>query len=197
MGDVKMSSNVYKINEIFTSIQGEGSYCGHVASFIRFSGCNQKCTYCDTPHEKGGEMTATEICDALIPSAPLIVFTGGEPLLQLDTNLIEALREVFPRSRLSLETNATIPVPWAFFKAGLNWVTQSPKTSTFQKVRGELKLIYPNYNPKEFEGFKGAKYLQPCMDKNYAENLESTITYCLKNPQWSLSLQLQKIIGIK
>lgn len=186
----------YRINEIFYSLQGEGAFTGTPMVFVRFSGCNRRCSFCDTEFDSFSEMTAGEI-EAEVSKFPArrIVFTGGEPLLQLDENLISRLKS--NGYALHIETNGTLPVP-----DGLDWVTCSPKDPV-PKIQpdkvDELKVVYTGQTPDELEKirsfFKDARcfFLQPCS----GENISETVACVLGSPQWRLSLQTHKLIDIK
>ncbi len=214
----------YALKEIFYTLQGEGAHSGRAAVFCRFSGCNlwsgrepdrstALCRFCDTDFfgtdgPGGGRFpTANDLADAIescwmAHSLPdtlgdqfrFTVCTGGEPLLQLDSPLIEALHE--RHFTVAIETNGTRPVP-----PGVDWVCVSPKAGTPLSVtRGdELKLVFPQEgaSPEEFTRFAFRHFfLQPMDGPNKAENLHLTIAYCLSHPRWRLSLQTHKLIGL-
>lgn len=192
---------LYPINEIFYSLQGEGFYTGRPASFIRFSGCNLKCPFCDTDHSVSTEMTLEEIIQKLkaYPSE-FVVLTGGEPALFADAALIEALHS--EGKYVAMETNGTKEVA-----AGIDWLTVSPKTDLFPKIplkvkkANEVKVVYQGQEMDVYFHIQAAHYyLQPC-DYNQAnrnkENLKACIQYCLEHPKWTLSLQTHKLIGIR
>lgn len=208
---------VYSVKEIYLTIQGEGAQTGRVAVFCRFAGCNlwsgreadramAQCTFCDTDFvgtdgPGGGKFPrpqdlATEIHNHW-PSDQgnkLVVFTGGEPLLQLDTQLVTALHDI--GFEIAVESNGTIQAP-----DGIDWLTISPKADVpvVQTSGQELKLVYPQVenHPKDFEdmGFKHF-YLQPMDGPSTAANTKAAVEYCLKNPKWRLSVQTHKVIGI-
>jgi 7-carboxy-7-deazaguanine synthase (Cx14CxxC type) len=211
----------YIVKEIFYSIQGEGFYTGRPAVFCRFAGCNlwsgkeedrQKaiCKFCDTDflgHDgpdggiyKTKEELAGKICE-LWPqqheksAKPFVVCTGGEPLLQLDKNLISALHE--RNFEIAVETNGTILPP-----EGIDWICVSPKAGAPLLIRTgqELKLVYPQ------EGAEPEKYamlnfrhffIQPLDSPDRENNTRLALEYVLSHPQWRLSLQVHKILGIK
>ena len=207
----------YKIKEIYYTIQGEGFHTGRPAVFCRFSGCNlwsgkeehrEKaiCKFCDTDFwgtdgKNGGtyelEQLVIKIQDLypiLTPSKPFVVFTGGEPALQLDSLLIELLHH--HNFEIAVETNGTLPLPDA-----IDWVCVSPKANTEIMLRKgkELKLVYPQLEnqPNMFKDFDFEHfYLQPLDDSNRLEHTRMCIDYCMNNPQWKLSLQTHKILGI-
>lgn len=192
-----------KINEIFYSIQGEGRFAGTPAIFIRFAGCNIKCPFCDTEHQKGISMSNEEIINEVGKyPAPLVVITGGEPTLQLDEQLCRGLQNA--GKYIAIETNGTREIP-----RGVNYVTYSPKFE-FTKVStdfhltecNELKVVYNGENDMSLYNNIKAEYyyLQPCdvgnAEKN-AEIMQKTVQYCLQNPKWHISLQTQKILKIR
>lgn len=180
----------YKVNEIFYSLQGEGFYTGTAAVFLRFSGCNRKCSFCDTDHFGGTEMTAGEIVDRIstYPSRHLVV-TGGEPLLQLDSDL---LRTIKARGfYVQIETNGTLPAP-----PEVDWVTCSPKDAPWGIDRiDELKVVYQGQDVEEIASLLPAPrlFLQPCSGLNVRE----TVAYIMEHPRWRLSLQTHKLIDIQ
>lgn len=208
----------YSIKELFLTLQGEGAQTGRRAVFCRFSGCNlwsglerdrkdAQCTFCDTDFigtdgPGGGKFKnaerlaqkAKETWGTAKEGTPLIVCTGGEPLLQLDAPLITALHE--QGFEIAIETNGTIMPP-----EGIDWICVSPKghSDVIVKEGDELKLVYPQnaVDPKSFEtwGFDHF-FLQPLDDVCKAENTQAAIEYCLHHPKWRLSLQTHKIIGI-
>ncbi len=208
---------MYSIKEIYYTLQGEGFHTGRAAIFLRFSGCNlwsglEKdrhkaiCKFCDTDFWgtdgiQGGKYDAQSLaqkCKSLWPSDssgdPMIVCTGGEPLLQLDSALIKSLHEV--GFYITIESNGTIEVP-----KGIDWVCISPKTDAELVVQSgdELKLVYPqkgqdisSYEKLNFTYFS----LQPLDDKDQDKHIQACITLCQTKPMWRLSLQTHKMIGI-
>ncbi|WP_373008461.1 7-carboxy-7-deazaguanine synthase [Hyphomonas sp.] len=212
----------WSVKEAYYTLQGEGAQTGRAAVFLRFAGCNlwsglerdrekAVCRFCDTDFVgtnglNGGKFRAAAdlaahvraIWEAEAGAArpAYVVCTGGEPLLQLDAPLIAALKaEGF---EIGVETNGTIAAP-----EGLDWICVSPKANApFVQTRGnELKLVYPQDEPEaqperfsqlDFSHF----FLQPKDDPNAARNLQGATTYCMKNPQWRLSLQTHKLIGL-
>ena len=208
----------YAVKEIFYTLQGEGAQSGRAAVFCRFAGCNlwsgreadragAICKFCDTDFvgtdgDGGGRFaTADELAEAIAGKWPrndagmrFVVCTGGEPLLQVDGALIEALhrRNFF----IAVETNGTVPVP-----EGVDWVCVSPKSGAALVVtRGdELKVVYPQetdprvYAGLEFEHF----FVQPMDGEHAKEALAAAIRFCAENPRWRLSLQTHKIIGVR
>jgi 7-carboxy-7-deazaguanine synthase len=210
----------YAVKEIFYTLQGEGAQAGRPAVFCRFAGCNlwsgreadresAVCRFCDTDFVgtdgTGGGRFPDAAALAVAVAAqwpaggggrPYVVCTGGEPLLQLDNALIEALHAA--GFEIAIETNGTKPVP-----DGIDWVCVSPKAGSQLVVeRGnELKLVFPQAEPEarpenflnlHFDNF----FLQPMDGPDRVETLKATIAYCLANPTWRLSLQTHKIMGI-
>ena len=209
----------YAVKEIFYTLQGEGANTGRPAVFCRFAGCNlwsgrevdratAVCKFCDTEFvgtdgDGGGKFDSPQaLASAVAAKWPreaagkrFVVCTGGEPLLQLDAPLVEAFRaEGFV---IAVETNGTLEPP-----AGDLWLTVSPKAGApFNLKRGsELKLVYPQAGaePDKFEGLAFEHFfLQPMDSPERAENTALATQYCLAHPQWRLSLQTHKIIGIR
>ncbi|MCK5114513.1 MAG: 7-carboxy-7-deazaguanine synthase [Phycisphaerae bacterium] len=217
----------YRVKEIFYSLQGEGANTGRGAVFVRFSGCNlwsgcesdraaATCKFCDTDFvgtDGGGGgvyETAGELVGAVVEAFPqggdnsmasqlFVVCTGGEPLLQLDAALIAALHAA--GCQIAVETNGTIAAP-----DGIDWITVSPKPNTtlVQRSGHELKLVYPidELAPSDFENLPFERfYIQPLdpqtSDGDNCENVKIARDFCLANPQWRLSLQMHKILGIR
>lgn len=180
----------YKVNEIFYSLQGEGYFTGTAAVFLRFSLCNRKCGFCDTDFAAFTEMTADEIVERVSGyPARHIVITGGEPLLQLDRELVHALheREFF----VQIETNGSLPAP-----KGVDWVTCSPKDGPWLlKTCNELKVVYQGQDVEPLlDRFDPqVAYLQPCS----CANTDAVVAYILDNPHWRLSLQTHKLANFK
>ena len=178
-----------RINEIFYSLQGEGNFTGTPAVFIRFSGCNMRCSFCDTKHESFKEMTEEEIISTVNKyPASHVVITGGEPGLQLNKTLIKLLHE--SKHFVQIETNGTLPVP-----TGVDWVTCSPKEGPWEIERtDELKYVYRG---KDVEWLRDIfhthrLFLQPLS----CTNTDETIAYIKAHPHWRLSLQTHKLINI-
>lgn len=195
----------YKVNEIFYSIQGEGYHAGTPAVFVRFSGCNLSCPFCDTRHQSGTEMTGAEIAaevDRLTNGgAGLIVLTGGEPLLQVDAELICHLLPCNrPDGLVAVETNGTLPTAWLTAWDRV-WVTCSPKTPVglSQVEADEVKLVYPSsVTPHAVENAAITEhlFLQPCTDPNpevTQANIDKAVEFVKQNKGWRLSLQTQKM----
>lgn len=194
----------YRINEIFYSLQGEGYWSGRPAVFVRFSGCNLKCSFCDTDHLQYKEYSAVQIVDEIehFPS-DFVVITGGEPSLFVDEELINALHEA--GKFVAIETNGTHQLP-----QGIDWVTLSPKDSFVHNAEvhirnaDEVKVVFDGHNIGQIEKYStfvaSHFYLQPCDAGKEDANKQivyNTIEYCKKHPQWSLSVQLHKLIGIR
>jgi organic radical activating enzyme len=178
----------YKINEIFYSIQGEGFYTGTPAVFIRFSGCNLNCDFCDTAHESYKEYNIKEIYDK-IKSYPSkrIVLTGGEPFLQTDKALVNFLHS--KDYLIHCETNGSINK-----KLDIDWLTVSPKKNWKLKTGNELKVVYHGQNLSQYLDSKfNYYYLQPMS----MQNIKKTINTVKENPKWSLSVQIQKLLKVK
>jgi 7-carboxy-7-deazaguanine synthase len=209
----------YSVKEIYYTLQGEGANAGRAAVFCRFSGCNlwsgreadraqAICRFCDTDFvgtdgPGGGRFETAEELARTVSSKwrageamgrPLVVCTGGEPLLQLDDAAVAALQD--SGFEVAVETNGTRAAP-----AGLDWICVSPKAGADLVLRSgdELKLVYPQVDaePERFAGldFKWF-YLQPMDGPNQAESIRRATEYCLQHPRWRLSLQTHKLIGI-
>ncbi len=185
-----MKGKTYRVNEIFYSLQGEGYYTGTPAVFLRFSGCNRHCGFCDTDFATFTEMDGEQIAD-ICSSYPArhLVATGGEPLLQLDSDLLRRLKA--HGFYVQIETNGSLPAP-----PEVDWVTCSPKDAPWNIDRvDELKVVFLGQNVEETGGHFGTplRYLQPCSGLNVAE----TIDYIKSHPHWRLSLQTHKFTGIR
>lgn len=206
----------YKVKEVFYTLQGEGANAGRAAVFCRFAGCNlwsgreadreeATCRFCDTDFvgmdgEGGGIFASAGSLAAAVRKAwpgagrAFAVITGGEPLLQLDQPLVDALhaREI----EIAIETNGTLDPP-----VGLDWICVSPKAGASLKLTcgDELKLVYPQTGatPEEFERLSFRQFfLQPMDGPDRAANTRLALDYCLKHPRWRLSLQTHKFLGI-
>ncbi len=191
----------FKINEIFYSLQGEGFFTGTPSVFVRFSGCNLRCPFCDTKHEDGVMMTAAEIV-AEIEKYPgrHVVMTGGEPSLFLTADFVAMVKAT--GRFVAVETNGTHPLP-----ANVDWVTLSPKDSFVDdsdvvlRECNELKVVYVGQNLSVYDNISTSnRFLQPC-DSGDAESnskaVQQCIDACLANPQWRLSLQTHKLTNIR
>lgn len=191
-----------KINEIFYSLQGEGRNAGRAAVFIRFSGCNLHCPFCDTRHQSGTLMTDEMIiAEAKRYPAKLVVLTGGEPSLFVDGAFIKRLHD--EGFLVAIETNGTHPLP-----LGVDFITISPKFEFCDEAElalsgcDELKVVYNGKNDmSRYEKIKATyRYLQPCDTGDEESNrriIEASVDYVLNHPEWRLSLQTQKIINIR
>lgn len=179
-----------KINEIFYSLQGEGFHTGTPAVFIRFSGCNLECSFCDTHHQDGVMMTDRQIIDEVRKyPAKMVVLTGGEPGLWVDCNFIDLLHR--ENKYIAIETNGTKELP-----ENIDRITCSPKQggNLLLKRIDEIKVVFCGQDISLFEKLPAQHhYLQPCSGKNTDEVIE----FILKNPYWKLSLQTHKLIGIQ
>ena len=207
----------YAVKEIFLTLQGEGGQAGRVAVFCRFAGCNlwsgreedraqATCNFCDTDFvgtdgPGGGKFrTAEALADAVAgvwrgpPENRLVVCTGGEPLLQLDSPLIEALKA--KGFSIAVETNGTLAAP-----EGIDWICVSPKAGApLTQVQGqELKLVFPQegLSPSQFEDLAFERFfLQPMDGPDRTTATAEAIEYCLAHPRWRLSVQTHKYLGI-
>ena len=178
-----------KINEIFYSLQGEGYHTGTPAVFIRFSGCNLKCSFCDTLHEEGVEMSDEQILAEVVKyPAHMVILTGGEPSLWIDEELIDGLHRA--GKYVCIETNGTRPLP-----PGIDWVTCSPKQGGVLRIgrMDEVKVVYEGQELAPYEQLPATHFfLQPCSCQNTAE----TVACVMHHPRWRLSLQTHKLIHI-
>ena len=181
-----------RINEIFESLQGEGFHTGTPAVFVRFSGCNLACPFCDTDHRAFTTMTDVQIAAAVAQFKPeLVVLTGGEPGLQVSDRLIDLLHA--EGRKVAIETNGTCPLP-----AGIDWVTVSPKegSTLVLTAANEVKVVFlADADVEKWRTQISADhyFLQPCSCKNTAE----TIAYIMAHPHWRLSVQTHKYLGIR
>ncbi len=210
---------VYQVKEIFLTLQGEGLQAGRASVFCRFAGCNlwsgreddrknAQCVFCDTdfvgvngpgggrfegPHDLAAAIDRCWAATGAVADR-WVVLTGGEPLLQVDAPLIAALHEC--GFHAALETNGTLPVP-----AGIDWVCVSPKAGTelVQHSGDELKVVFPQpgLNLEWMQSLDFRHFLVQPMDGPSREaNTALAVEWCLKNPQWRLSLQTHKFLGI-
>ena len=216
--------DLYRVNEIFFTLQGEGAHSGIPAVFVRFSGCNLRCPWCDTDFADFTEMSAEEIVAEMqslydVPNErrKMCVLTGGEPSLQVDDKLIAALHEA--GFYICIETNGTRPLP-----EGIDWITCSPKAESLGthlghsglalKRANEVKVVFTGtYDPEVWRTKIEAEHwmLQPLRyngdllmksgidewSNDTNDNLDETVRYILAHPFWRLSVQLHKIAGLR
>lgn len=208
----------YSVKEMFYTLQGEGNHAGRPAVFCRFSGCNlwtgreqdratAICRFCDTDFvgtngEGGGKFATAEqlaerinsLWPASYPQSKYVVFTGGEPLLQLDTVLIDEMHQ--QGFEIAIETNGTLPVP-----EGVDWICVSPKMGSELVVRrgNEIKVVIPQdgqdmalYASLDFEHY----FVQAMDGPDQKDNIRLAIEFCKQHPQWKLSLQTHKLLQI-
>jgi 7-carboxy-7-deazaguanine synthase len=209
---------MYAVKEIFYTLQGEGFHAGRAAVFCRFAGCNlwsgreqdrasAQCTFCDTDFVGTGGLNGGKYADDgslayriadlwphHVTDHRLVVFTGGEPLLQLDEHLIRALHAL--GFKCSVETNGTLKAP-----NGIDWITVSPKGTAQVKLTraNELKLVFPQPKalPEQFGHIQADHYfLQPMDGDQREQNTQATVDYCKAHPKWRLSMQTHKYLGI-
>jgi len=195
---------LYPVNEIFYSLQGEGFNTGIASVFIRFSGCNLRCAFCDTDHHSHIMMSLPEIVDEVMKfrNAPLIVLTGGEPSLCVDEPLLKALH--LTGKKIAIETNGTRPLP-----QGIDWVTLSPKFGfdggdslpCVVNRCNELKVVYTGQNLSQYDFIAAEhRFLQPCYvddERRRQANIQLCVDAVLANPVWRLSLQTHRFLGIR
>ncbi len=187
-----------RVNEIFYSLQGEGHFTGTPAVFIRLSGCNLKCSFCDTQHQSYKIMTEEEIVSEVSQyPARHVVITGGEPAMQLNAHLTNLLHA--KGFYIQIETNGSVRLNDG---VEIDWITCSPKEKPIVLSRiDELKVLFMYQDLKPFENIKAKEYrLQPLDSGDEAENkknLNDTIDYILQNPIWKLSLQTHKILNVR
>ncbi len=193
-----------RVNEIFHSLQGEGYHSGTAAVFLRLSGCNLRCPFCDTNHTEGTEMTEDEAAEASAQwPTPLVVVTGGEPALQFNDALVDALHQ--RGKRIAVETNGTMPLP-----DGVDWITLSPKdlflgpeARPVLTVADELKVVFDGIHlPPDYSHItiRHGRFLQPCDTGDPERNhsiTAATVEYIKEHPEWRLSLQIHKILNIR
>lgn len=209
---------MYSVKEIFYSLQGEGAQSGRASIFCRFTGCNlwsgrekdrqnAVCNFCDTDFigtdgQNGGKFkTPNQLCEFLksfwpkqSSNSPYIIFTGGEPALQLDQALVDACHQ--HGFEVAIETNGTKPLP-----DNIDWICVSPKADAQVIITSgdELKLVYPQAlaQPEDFQDMDFTEfYLQPLDSPARPIHTQDVITYCLEHPRWKLSLQNHKVLGI-
>lgn len=211
---------MYKVNDIFSSLQGEGHHTGHAATFVRFAGCNLRCSFCDTDFTHYREMSAEEIVESVKQyTTSFVVLTGGEPSLQVDETLVAALHEA--GFYIAVETNGTRLLP-----ESIDWVTVSPKqpltTTSLPQIESgrvnEIKVVFDGtasdillsvehlekeaeYTRDSFHNLPSPLlFLQPCDVGDAQHNAEITrqcIEYIMQHPCWQLSLQTHKLANFK
>lgn len=218
----------YAIKEHFETLQGEGYWAGTPALFIRFAGCNMWSGYdehrerdaqrheaqcprwCDTDFRKGERMDAGQIARLVADSRmPHVVFTGGEPLLQLDKTLLKAIRQLNQDVRIAIETNGSID-PHPDVRFWLDWICVSPKQEDrlIRLRKGdELKVVMPAYDPRMFDGLAAGfkhRYVSPEAATSSVgvsliadDNMRRAAQFCLEHPAWRLSIQTHKILGLR
>ena len=195
---------MYRVNEIFHSLQGEGYHSGTPAVFVRFSGCNLCCAFCDTQHQNGTMMSLQAIADEVnkYPSVPLLVLTGGEPSLFINEAFVAELKQKTGKT-IAIETNGTRPLP-----ENLDWVTLSPKTA----IEGgdlepcvlthcdELKVVYLGQDLAQYDGIEAQhRFLQPCFSDDETRrqaNMKSCVEAVKSHSNWRLSLQIHRVLDI-
>lgn len=202
---------MFRVKEIFYSLQGEGHYAGTPSVFCRFTGCNKwsgrpgdrsssSCPFCDTDFVGGDSYSEDDLLGAIVSAwpgggRPRVVMTGGEPTLQLTPSLLRRLRKA--NFNVAIETNGSNALP----EAGPYWVTVSPKEKGVVVTTGhEIKVLWPNpaTDPADFIGLNFSHfYIQPIDDANYESNLRGAVEYVLANPKWKLSIQQHKIVGLR
>lgn len=208
----------YRVNDIFYSLQGEGANAGRAAIFVRFAGCNLKCPFCDTEFDSfftpSADYIVTEILahcidHGVLKNKPMVVLTGGEPTLQVDEHFVDLLHE--EGFYVAMESNGTRPAP-----QNLDWLTVSPKeTNGVWNVKygkrkpDELKVVFEKDTPEKLpslhiphspSGTTPQLFLQPCDTGNKRRNaaiVAACVKYIAQHPEWRLSLQIHKIIGIE
>lgn len=189
----------YRVNELFYSLQGEGRHAGTPAVFVRLSGCNLTCPFCDTQHQAFTHMTIPEIVGAVSRyPARTVILTGGEPTLQLEAGLTTALHDA--GFMIHLETNGTLPL-----KPGveIDWITCSPKEGPALQIQriDELKVLFMGEDVSPFLSVPAREYrLQPLDTGDARRNQEivkQTVDYILNHPIWKLSLQTHKILNVR
>lgn len=200
-------NKIYIVHSIFHTLQGEGIHSGKVAVFVRFAGCNlwsgreaqraqASCKFCDTKFVGGQRMTRQQIIDEVSQYPGMIVFTGGEPALQLDAELVRALQK---RGRyVAIETNGTRPIP-----SMLDWVCVSPKSNTTIVVNraDELKLVYPQEGMEPWLASSRVcaphQWLSPMDGPDWQVNVNAAIAYAKMDSRWRVNIQAHKFWGVE
>ena len=208
-------NNIYRVSEIYRTIQGEGFNAGQTCIIIRFQGCNINCPWCDTPESiplwtkkaAGYETLSLAQIIGIIHDieshnrVPLLILTGGEPAIQANVGFVEALQK--EGYRVAIESNGTIPIS----DRGLDWITISPKPhSVVKQIEGdELKLVFPDNENKPPEYWLANTlfshyYISPMWASEpdiLRQNINEAIEYCAAHPTWKISLQIHKLIGVR
>lgn len=191
-----------RVNEIFYSLQGEGYHTGTPATFVRFSGCNLKCPFCDTDFKEYTEMTEDEIVAEVCKNpSRMVVITGGEPSLQLTFSLIDKLHQA--KKYVAVETNGTKKLP-----QNVDWITVSPKQAYIGAAgqpiyhnADEVKVVFDGvHEVSDYNINADLYYVQPCDTGDETKNKEiinECVEFVKKNPKWKLSLQTQKILNVR
>lgn len=193
-----------RINEIFHSLQGEGFHSGMPAVFVRFSGCNLHCHFCDTQHQNGKMLSLQEIVDEVnkYPDIPLLVLTGGEPSLFIDEAFVAELKQKTGKT-VAIETNGTRSLP-----SNLDWVTLSPKTAfeggdaapCVVKRCDELKVVYLGQDLAQYDDIEAKhRFLQPCFCEDETQrqaNMKACVEAVKSHSAWRLSLQIHRVLDI-
>ena len=197
--------SVYKINEIFCSLQGEGFHSGTPAVFVRFSGCNLRCEFCDTQHQQGKMMSMQDVVEEVnkYPDAPLLVLTGGEPSLFVDETFVAELKTATGKL-IAIETNGTRILP-----KNIDWVTFSPKNAfaggdaepCVLTRCDELKVVYLGQDLSQYDTIEAKhRFLQPCYNPDETQcqrNMSACVEAVMTYPQWRLSLQIHRTLNIR
>ena len=196
---------MFRLNEIFYSLQGEGYHAGTPAVFVRFSGCNLRCDFCDTRHQNGAIMSLQEIIAEInkYPVAPMVVLTGGEPSLYIDESFVKELKNETGKF-VAIETNGTRALP-----ANLDWVTLSPKSAfhggnlepCILESCDELKVVFQGQDLSRYDAIQSKhRFLQPCFSEDTNEfqaNMFACVSAVLHHPGWRLSLQIHRVLNIR
>ena len=204
--DIK-GSRVIKVNEIFYSLQGEGFRAGEPSVFIRLTGCDLTCGFCDTEFESGEDIKLKDLCRTVreYGDCRWIVFTGGEPLLQLDEDILQYFKD--EGFLIAIETNGNNRVTEEMWEL-IDWIVVSPKVANHVVEKNFKGILIDEYRLVRHKGHKSLsspqkldiryKYVSPVFDGNKpdAENIKHCINLCLAHPDWRLSLQLHKILNI-
>ena len=198
-----MDSRIYHLAEIFASLQGEGHHTGMASVFVRFSGCNLRCSFCDTDFSAKIHMDLEELVNEINGfGIPNIIFTGGEPSLQLDSELVNRLKVL--GKNLHIETNGTGLLP-----EGIDWITCSPKSTDVHTIHlqhaDEVKIVYEGHDMTAYDSIIEALgpqvlSLQPCDTGDEMTNRRLTkeaMDFVMSHPRWRLSLQTHKILNIR